>query len=200
MAIGTVPLAVRPVAEPGCTADAVRHARGRLTVVPDAAGDGRGRASVLVVDGDEHVERTLRRMDQAAARFMSASQAAGQLLEQRAPDVLVVDLDRSEDEALGLIQCASERAVDFPVVVVSGCGGELRRLRAFSAGADAYVDKPFTPWILAAAIAELRVLDVPGRARIRGQELATALLLIRPAPASRPERPAPQAQETDSWQ
>jgi DNA-binding response OmpR family regulator len=72
------------------------------------------------------------------------------LLETKAPDLLLLDLglpDASGLEVLGRLRAAdgvtSRMDPGTPVLLLTGRGGELDRLRGFERGADDYVCKPF---------------------------------------------------------
>jgi DNA-binding response OmpR family regulator len=71
-------------------------------------------------------------------------------LEYKQPDLAVVDLKLPDGSGLELIRRV--RAADgvgsrldpsMPLVVLSGCGSELDRVRGFERGVDDYVSKPF---------------------------------------------------------
>jgi DNA-binding response OmpR family regulator len=102
-------------------------------------------------------------------------------LELRHPDLLVLDLglpDGSGLELLDRLRAADGMAsrVDpaLPVIVVSGRGSEVDRVRGLARGADDYVPKPFSyPELVARIRAVLRRADGRGdRGAIRVGELA----------------------------
>jgi DNA-binding response OmpR family regulator len=82
---------------------------------------------------------------------------AQRLLEYGRPDLAVIDVGLPDGSGLDLLRelraadgVASRTDPTLPVVVLSGCAGELDRMRGFERGADDYVTKPF-------AYAELRL-------------------------------------------
>jgi DNA-binding response OmpR family regulator len=82
---------------------------------------------------------------------------AQRLLECCHPDLAVIDVGLPDGSGLDLLRAlrgadgvASRADPTLPVVVLSGCAGELDRMRGFERGADDYVTKPF-------AYAELRL-------------------------------------------
>jgi DNA-binding response OmpR family regulator len=82
---------------------------------------------------------------------------AQRLLECSRPDLAVIDVGLPDGSGLDLLRelraadgVASRADPTLPVVVLSGCAGELDRMRGFERGADDYVTKPF-------AYAELRL-------------------------------------------
>ena len=76
---------------------------------------------------------------------------AMRLLRVKAPDLAVVDVGLPGESGLDLVQeiraadgIATRVDPDLPVVLVSGRGTELDRLRGFERGADDYLVKPFS--------------------------------------------------------
>src|SRR5690349_13398918 len=109
---------------------------------------------VLLVE-DDPVLRTFLAENLAADGFapLEAGSAADGLraLEYKRPDVALVDLGLPDGSGLDLIarvrgadRLASRIDPDLPLLVVSGRGSELDRLRGFERGADDYVLKPFS--------------------------------------------------------
>src|SRR6476661_6577000 len=73
------------------------------------------------------------------------------LLETKFPDVALVDLGLPDGSGLDIVRrvrasdgVASRIDPAVPLVVLSGRGGELDRLRGFDRGCDDYVAKPFS--------------------------------------------------------
>jgi DNA-binding response OmpR family regulator len=71
-------------------------------------------------------------------------------LEYQRPDLAVIDLKLPDGSGLDLIRrvraadgVASRLDPTLPIVILSGCAGELDRMRGFERGADDYVVKPF---------------------------------------------------------
>ena len=86
------------------------------------------------------------------------------LMETKFPDLALVDVALPDGSGLDLVRrvrdadgVASRVNPQTPVIVVSGRGGELDRLRGFERGADDYVAKPFSyPELRARVTALLR--------------------------------------------
>src|SRR6185437_10701690 len=86
------------------------------------------------------------------------------MLERKYPDVAVVDLGLPDSDGLALIEqvrradgVATRVNPDVALLVVTGRGSELARLRGFERGADDYVVKPFSyPELHARLVALLR--------------------------------------------
>jgi DNA-binding response OmpR family regulator len=89
-------------------------------------------------------------------------------IESRKPDLVLLDLGLADGSGLDLLDrvraadgMASRVDPRLPVIVVSGRGSELDRVRGFARGADDYVPKPFSYSELVARIrAVLRRTDV----------------------------------------
>jgi DNA-binding response OmpR family regulator len=112
------------------------------------------------------------------------------LLETKFPDVALVDLGLPDGSGLDIVRrvrasdgVASRIDPAVPLVVVSGRGGELDRLRGFDRGCDDYVCKPFSyPELRARIEALLRRADVrrrPGRLRVGELEIDAASRVVR---------------------
>jgi DNA-binding response OmpR family regulator len=112
------------------------------------------------------------------------------LLETKFPDVALVDLGLPDGSGLDIVRrvrasdgVASRIDPAVPLVVVSGRGGELDRLRGFERGCDDYVCKPFSyPELRARIEALLRRADVrrrPGRLRVGELEIDAASRVVR---------------------
>jgi DNA-binding response OmpR family regulator len=71
------------------------------------------------------------------------------------------------------------RHADLPVVMLTARAGEGDHVRAFGAGADAYVTKPFDPDALLAVLEAVLRSGPRERARRRDAELARARLLTQ---------------------
>ena len=124
------------------------------------------------------------------------------LLEYKRPDLAIVDLGLPDASGLELI--ARVRAADgvasrldpsLPLVILSGRGGELERVRGFERGADDFVSKPFSYGELrlriAAVLRRTRERRHRGRLRVGALELDPAAREVR----LRDERVALSAKE-----
>jgi DNA-binding response OmpR family regulator len=102
------------------------------------------------------------------------------VLEYKRPDLAVVDLKLPDGSGLELIRrvraadgLASRLDPTLPLVILSGCAGELDRMRGFERGADDYVSKPFAYGELRLRIAAVlrRTRERVHRGRLRVGEL-----------------------------
>ena len=137
------------------------------------------RATILLVEDHQTTRRFL--ADNLTAdgyELLEAAslRAAQRLLAREHPDLMLLDLGLPDGEGLELArqlrrECrvAGRIDPDLPVLVLSGRGGELDRLRGFEGGCDDYVVKPFSyPELLARVRALLRRGQRrPDRGRLR---------------------------------
>jgi DNA-binding response OmpR family regulator len=129
-------------------------------------------ATILLVE-DDPVVRTFLADNLTADGYellvTDSVEAAVGLLELACPDVAVVDVRLPDGSGLDLIRrvresdgIASRLDPALPFIVLSGCAGELDRVRGFERGADDYVTKPFAYGEL-----RLRIAAVLRRSRTR---------------------------------
>ncbi len=109
--------------------------------------------TVLVVEDDEATAEFL--LDNLRADGYRAASASGvgeglRAIEVRQPDVVLLDLALEDGNGLELLDrvrgadgMASRLDPDVPIIVLTGRGGEVDRIRGFDRGADDYVVKPF---------------------------------------------------------
>ncbi|MBX5469614.1 MAG: response regulator transcription factor [Thermoleophilaceae bacterium] len=110
--------------------------------------------SLLVVEDDEGTAAFL--ADNLAADGFEVATAAGageaiRAIEVRHPDLVVLDLMLADGSGLAVLDhvraadgLASRVDPELPVIVVSGRGAEVDRVRGLSRGADDYLVKPFS--------------------------------------------------------
>jgi DNA-binding response OmpR family regulator len=109
--------------------------------------------SILVVEDDAPTRTFLAdnlTADGFAVHVAETARDAARLLEFKRPDLVVLDLTLPDVGGLELLAgvraadgVASRVDPDTPVVILSGRGGDLDRLRGFERGADDYLVKPF---------------------------------------------------------
>jgi two-component system phosphate regulon response regulator OmpR len=105
------------------------------------------RPTVLVVDDDPDVRELIR--DYLTDNGYDVLEAAGgetarALLEDRIPDVALLDVGLPGEDGLSLARFLRER-FDIGVIMVSGAGETVDRIVGLEVGADDYVAKPFDP-------------------------------------------------------
>jgi len=111
-----------------------------------AAESAARRRRILVVD-DSLTTRTLVRTILEAVGYQVVVAADGaeawRMVQQRAPDLVVSDVEMPELDGLGLTVAirSSHRHRALPVVLVTALGSDAERARGLEAGADAYLIK-----------------------------------------------------------
>lgn len=117
---------------------------------------------VLVIAGDERARdlltTVLRYCDAAVTPAGSAAEALRRL-EDVMPNVVVADVVRPGDETLEFVTALRRRPAEqgglVPAVALAPRDGEVGRARAFEAGFQEHLLKPFTPWALCRTVGEL---------------------------------------------
>jgi len=136
-------------------------------------------ATILVVE-DHHATRKFLADNLSADGhdvLEAGSMADGRrLMETAFPDAAIVDLGLPDGDGLELLRqvrradrVASTLDPDLPMLVLSGRGSELDRLRGFAHGCDDYLIKPFSYQELHARVLALlrRSTRRPGMGRLR---------------------------------
>ncbi len=132
-------------------------------IVEDHDATRRFLADNLVADGFEPLEA-------------GSAREGLRLIADRSPDLAIIDLGLPDRDGLDLLR--EVRAGDetggrldphLPVILLSGRGGELDRVRGFERGCDDYVVKPFSYPELRARIAAVlaRARPRPGTGKLR---------------------------------
>jgi DNA-binding NtrC family response regulator len=109
--------------------------------------DARDRRLILLVDDEGDLaatcERLLRRRGHTVVTV--GSRAAGlAALTGAAPALLVADVRLPDGDGLDVVRAAAAMSPRVPAVVMTGRASELGRVAARTAGAVAYLPKPFT--------------------------------------------------------
>src|SRR5687767_5193834 len=117
---------------------------GRLTDL-DAGGDG---PLLLVVDDEASIREFL--TDYASFsgyRVVACASGAEALtfLDQRAADLVLVDLRMPQADGLEVIRAIRQKAPKSQVVLMSGVGTISNAIEAIKIGARDYLEKPFDP-------------------------------------------------------
>ena len=100
---------------------------------------------VLVVDDEPHIVRTLTINLRARDYEVEAAgdgRSALRVLEERSPDVIVLDLGLPDMDGVDVLRRIRETSV-VPVIVLSARQDSDDKVEALDAGADDYVTKPF---------------------------------------------------------
>jgi two-component system KDP operon response regulator KdpE len=100
---------------------------------------------VLVVDDEPQIVRGLKIILRSAGYTVEAAETKAEamaVLASRPPDALVLDLVLPDGRGVELCEDI-RRWSRLPILVLSAVGDEREKVRAFDAGADDYVTKPF---------------------------------------------------------
>jgi two-component system KDP operon response regulator KdpE len=122
-------------------------------------------ARILVCDGEPQTLRALKAILRDAGFAVTAAASAGEALHGaavRPPDAAIMELvlpDRDGVEVVRSIRAWS----DMPILLLSAVAEEAEKVRAFEAGADDYLTKPFGPDELVARLRALLRRGAHGR-------------------------------------
>ena len=130
----------------------------------------RGRARILAVDDEPQILRLVRNTLSDAGYTPIVTGDPDEvlhLIEQEKPHLVLLDMVLPGTDGIELMKRIPE-ITDAPVIFLAGQGGDQIVARAFEAGADDYMVKPFSPTELAARIeAVLRRRAASDRTRAR---------------------------------
>ena len=118
----------------------------------------RGRALVAVVDDEESIRKSLRRLLMAAdldALVYASGQEFLDALRERQPDCLVLDLQMPGLTGLEVQRALMAAGVRFPTIIITAHDEPEARARCISAGVAAYLCKPLHDEMLLDAIANV---------------------------------------------
>src|SRR3954452_24029045 len=149
------------------------------------------RRGLLVVEDDERTAAFLAdnlRADGYRVGVASEAGEAVRAIEVRRPELVVLDLALGASSGLSVLDRVRRAdglgtRIDpaLPVIILSGHGAEIDRVRGFSRGADDYIVKPFSyPELLGRVRAVLRRAD----GRPAGGALVVGELSLDPATRS----------------
>jgi two-component system KDP operon response regulator KdpE len=113
--------------------------------------------NVLIVENDSAVRQLLRlRLSARAYRLQEVFSAAETLIrmETQPPDAVILCLQLPDRDGVEFIHQLRLRDQSIPLIAISSSADETHKLRAFDAGADDFLVKPFLPEEL---IARLKV-------------------------------------------
>lgn len=140
--------------------------------------------TVFVVDDDEAVRRSLalliRSMGLVAEVFESA-QAFLAVCDAQRSGCLLLDIRMPGMSGLELQEELQRRAIDLPVIFITGHGDVAMAVRAMKSGAVDFIEKPFNDQHLLDRINQSLELDrVARQARAERSSLAARIKLLSP--------------------
>ena len=101
---------------------------------------------VLIVDDDAAIRDSVRALLESAGLSVEDFASAAEFLSSYthlAGDCLVADIRMPDMDGLELQEELVRRAIDLPVIIVTGHGDVPRAVRAMKAGAVDFIEKPF---------------------------------------------------------
>jgi two-component system response regulator FixJ len=139
---------------------------------------------VYIVDDDEAVRDSLSVLLEAIGHRVRTFGLAKDFLDA-APALpmgcLIADIRMPEIDGLELQRALNERALQFPMIVITGHGDVPLAVRAMKAGALDFIEKPFaTPTILASVEAALSRIESTGQRDPATQAALAKLELLSP--------------------
>ncbi len=140
--------------------------------------------TVFVVDDDEAVRRFLCGLIASVDLLVEAYASAQEFLaayEPGRPGCLLLDVRMPGMSGLELQRALAERAIDLPVIILTGHGDVQVAVRAMKAGAVDFIEKPFNNELLLDRIqrAVAESVDADG-ARVEQHEIASRMRLLTP--------------------
>ena len=129
-------------------------ATGPVPLPADSGRAPKGRARILAVDDEPQILRLVRNTLSDAGYTPIVTGDPDEvlhLIEQEKPHLVLLDMVLPGTDGIELMKRISE-ITDAPVIFLTGRGGDQIVERAFEAGADDYMVKPFSPTELAARI------------------------------------------------
>jgi two-component system OmpR family response regulator len=110
---------------------------------------------ILIVDDDHEIRSLLSRyLEEQGFRVSTAGdlRSCNDVLNRRAPDLLVLDVMLPDGSGLDLCRDLRNRRPRVPVILLTALKEDIDRILGLEIGADDYLGKPFNPRELAARI------------------------------------------------
>ena len=134
--------------------------------------------TVIVVDDDAPVRDSMRALLESAGYDVKDYASARAFLDEAVPvrSCLIADIRMPEMDGLELLEEISKRAINLPVVIITGHGDVPLAVRAMKAGAVDFVEKPFDDATILESVK--RALTVGHEERNRRAEAKAAQEII----------------------
>ncbi|TIP38183.1 MAG: response regulator, partial [Mesorhizobium sp.] len=141
--------------------------------------------NILVADDDPHIREIICfALEKAGMRTAAVADGAAalQAVEQRAPDLIVLDIGMPEMDGLEVCRRLRQKS-DVPVLFLSARDEEIDRILGLEMGGDDYVTKPFSPRELVARVNVIlrRARPAPVEEAADDREFAHGKLTLVPA-------------------
>jgi two-component system KDP operon response regulator KdpE len=162
-------------------------ADGRLRPVASVHGNRTAseRRRILLCDADPQSLRALRVVLHGAGFEVDATRTVAEALDRgaiRLPTAAIIELVLPDGDGVEVCRRLREWSA-MPVILLSAVGDEQEQVRAFEAGADDYMTKPFRPReLVARLLANLRRAEPGGaqpRVQLDGLEIDLAARVVR---------------------
>jgi DNA-binding response OmpR family regulator len=132
---------------------------------------------VLVAEDDRDVRTLLRlvlRLDGHQVREVPTPSEAVVFAGEANPDLMVLDLTLPGSDGLAILRGLREAdgTRELPVLVISGRDRAEDQIGGLEAGADAYLVKPFDPFLFLETVWEITAMSPSQRGDARAKELA----------------------------
>ena len=115
--------------------------------VPEFLANSSGRKRVLIVEDDEKFLKLIVKAFKSlkAVESLTATDGfqAGQLVESRQPDLVILDIMLPDINGFKVCEMIKARNKNTRVIAITGYDSEDIKTKILSAGADAYLIKPF---------------------------------------------------------
>jgi two-component system CheB/CheR fusion protein len=144
-----------PVDNPQTAAASANDASTEMPGQPTEAGTSASPATVFVVDDDEDICIALQQLLQRPGLAIHAYRSAKEFLAsfaRQTPSCLLVDAKLGEMQGIQLIQHLNAMGCRPPTIMISGHGDVAAAVEAMKSGALDFVEKPFDPVSLRAAV------------------------------------------------
>ena len=121
-----------------------------VLVLPEIPGlqDAERRSRILLADDNADMREYVRKLlsPSCDVEAVPDGEAALEVIRQRPPDLVVTDVMMPKLDGFGLLKelRSDERTETIPVIMLSARAGEESRVEGLSAGADDYLNKPFS--------------------------------------------------------
>lgn len=112
-------------------------------------------SSVYIIDDDEEIRISLgillKTMDLASESFSGAADFLEHLVRLQ-PGPILLDVRMPEIDGLSLMQSLANQNVNWPTIIMTGHGDVPMAVKAMKLGAIEFLEKPFSPASLGAAL------------------------------------------------
>ena len=136
--------------------------------------------TVIVVDDDSPVRDSLRALLESAGYGVKDYSSAKAFLDEPVPvrSCLIVDIRMPGMDGLELLEEISKRAINLPVVIITGHGDVPLAVRAMKAGAMDFVEKPFNDEVILESVKRALVVGHEERSRLAEAKAAQEIVAL----------------------